>query len=181
MSRRRPPWIRLVPFLALGAIVLAGCGGSEPADEPAEAGGCPPVESTEVAAEAPDTSGQPPSELQVQQLAPPPGEACPAVETGDVVAVHYTGRAWSNGEVFDSSRDRGQPFAFEVGAGEVIAGWDDGIAGLRVGEQARLTIPPGQAYGEQGAPPAIGPNETLVFDVQVMDILEQPTGAPTEG
>ncbi len=129
---------------------------------------------------APDLSGEPPAELQVEQLAEPPSPDCPTAETGDVVAVNYVGRSFSTGDVFDSSEGRG-PFTFQLGAGRVIAGWDQGIAGLQVGERARLTIPPGLAYGEAGAGGVIGPNETLVFDVQLVEILEQPTGGATTG
>ncbi len=122
--------------------------------------------------------GSPPDELQVEQLVAPADANAREATAGDVVVVHYTGWAGSTGEKFDSSHDRGQPITFELGAGRVIPGWDEGIAGLQVGEQARLTIPPEMAYGEAGAGTAIGPDETLVFDVEVVDVLdpEQPTG-----
>lgn len=169
----------LLASLATGVLLLGACSQDEPPDETARAASC----EVEVATGAPselDTSGAPPTELHVEQLAPPPVDSCPEVAVGDVVAVHYTGWAWSTGEVFDSSLERG-PLPFEVGAGRVIEGWDTGIPGLQVGERARLTIPPEQAYGEAGAPPAIGGNETLVFDVQVIEVLEQPTSGPTDG
>lgn len=163
-----------------GALLLGACSADEPPDETAQEADCQPEPATEAPAE-PDTSGAPPTELQVEQLAPPPAESCPAAQAGDVVAVHYTGRSWSTGEVFDSSVDRG-PFTFELGAGRVIRGWDVGLEGLRVGERARLTIPPALGYGESGAPPAIGGGETLVFDVQLVEVLDEPaspTGTPT--
>ena len=85
---------------------------------------------------------------------------------GSKVRVHYTGKLL-NGQVFDSSINR-QPFDFVLGAGEVIAGWDEGIALLKVGDSATFTIPSELAYGENGAGPLIGPNTTLIFEVELM-------------
>ncbi len=88
---------------------------------------------------------------------------------GETVSVHYTG--WlSDGTKFDSSVDRNEPFAFVLGAGQVIQGWDEGVASLRVGDKARLTIPPEKAYGAEGYPGAIPPNATLVFEVELLSI-----------
>jgi FKBP-type peptidyl-prolyl cis-trans isomerase FkpA len=90
-------------------------------------------------------------------------------KTGDTVTVHYTG--WlTDGIKFDSSVDRDDPFAFVLGAGQVIQGWDEGVATLKVGEKARLTIPPEKAYGREGYPGAIPPNATLIFEVELLSI-----------
>ena len=88
---------------------------------------------------------------------------------GKKVVVHYTGK-FLNGEVFDSSYERGEPIAFNLGKGQVILGWDEGIALMKVGGKAQLTIPPQLAYGEQGAGGAIPPNTTLLFDVELVDV-----------
>jgi FKBP-type peptidyl-prolyl cis-trans isomerase FkpA len=88
---------------------------------------------------------------------------------GDTVTVHYTG--WlTDGTQFDSSVDRDEPFAFVLGTGQVIPGWDTGVATMRVGDKVRLTIPPEQAYGARGFPGAIPPNATLIFEVELLSI-----------
>lgn len=88
---------------------------------------------------------------------------------GDTVTVHYTG--WlTDGTKFDSSVDRDEPFSFVLGTGQVIQGWDQGVASLRVGDKARLTIPPQLAYGQQGYPGAIPGNATLIFEVELLAI-----------
>jgi FKBP-type peptidyl-prolyl cis-trans isomerase FkpA len=88
---------------------------------------------------------------------------------GDTVSVQYTG--WlTDGTKFDSSVDRNEPFAFVLGTGQVIQGWDQGIAGMCVGDKARLTIPPELAYGAQGYPGAIPPNATLIFEVELLSV-----------
>jgi len=90
-------------------------------------------------------------------------------KTGDTVTVHYTG--WlTDGKKFDSSVDRDEPFAFVLGTGQVIAGWDEGVATLRVGDKARLTIPGDKAYGAQGYPGLIPPNATLIFEVELLSV-----------
>lgn len=90
-------------------------------------------------------------------------------KAGDTVTVQYVGVGYDTEEEFDSSWSRNEPFTFTLGAGEVIKGWDQGIAGMKVGGRRELFLPPSLAYGAAGSPPAIGPNETLIF---VVDLLE---------
>lgn len=88
---------------------------------------------------------------------------------GATVTVHYTG-ALVNGTKFDSSLDRDEPFSFTLGEGLVIEGWEKGLLGMKVGGKRQLTIPSDMAYGERGAPPVIGPNETLIFEVELLEV-----------
>jgi FKBP-type peptidyl-prolyl cis-trans isomerase FkpA len=89
---------------------------------------------------------------------------------GKTVSVHYVGTLLSNGSKFDSSRDRGEPFTFQLGAGQVIKGWDQGVAGMKIGGVRKLTIPHDLAYGERGYPPVIPPRATLVFEVELLGV-----------
>jgi peptidylprolyl isomerase len=111
--------------------------------------------------------GEPPAELVVRDVVRGEGRTARA---GDTVTVQYVGVAWSTGEQFDASWDAGQPFTFPLGAQQVIPGWDQGVAGMRVGGRRELVIPPDLAYGPAGSPPAIGPNETLVFAVDLVEV-----------
>ena len=104
--------------------------------------------------------GEPPVDLQITDIRPGDGEVAKA---GDTVQVHYVGVAYSTGEEFDSSYDRGDPLEFQLGAGRVIAGWDQGVQGMRVGGRRQLVIPPHLAYGDRGAGNVIAPGETLIF------------------
>lgn len=88
---------------------------------------------------------------------------------GKTVSVHYTGTL-TDGKKFDSSLDRGQPFSFPLGAGRVIKGWDEGVAGMKVGGKRRLTVPANLGYGERGFPPVIPANAQLIFDVELLDV-----------
>lgn len=118
-----------------------------------------------------------PSGLYVQDVVE--GEGARA-DSGDVVTVHYVGRL-PNGNTFDSSRERDQPFEFALGYGRVIPGWDQGVVGMKVGGQRRLVIPPGLAYGASGTGPIPG-NATLVFDVELLDVENRVPegGAPAD-
>ncbi|MEB3198568.1 MAG: FKBP-type peptidyl-prolyl cis-trans isomerase [Candidatus Sericytochromatia bacterium] len=109
-----------------------------------------------------------PSGLSYEILTPGAEDAAVAAP-GQVVSVHYTGRLM-DGKVFDSSHSRNQPFRFDLGRGDVIRGWDEGVAGMKVGETRKLTIPPELGYGARGAGGVIPPNATLEFDVELLAI-----------
>lgn len=111
--------------------------------------------------------GTPPTQLVVEDLAVGDG---PEPAPGANVNVDYVGVSWSTGKEFDASWNRGTPFTFRLGAGQVITGWDRGVAGMKVGGRRRLTIPPEMGYGAQGAGGVIAPNETLIFVVDLRSI-----------
>ncbi len=161
--------------LAALSLTVAGCGGSdvETAEFTVDA---PPAGSETTAEEAESPSKKPkvevpdgpaPKELEIRDIKEGSG---PAAKAGDSVSMAYVGVAYSTKKEFDNSYDRGQPFEFTLGEGQVIAGWDEGIVGMKAGGQRELIIPPGKAYGAQGSPPNIGPNETLVFVVDLLAI-----------
>lgn len=152
--------MRVFAGLLTGLILTAACGGeaeTERGEEMTE--GPPPVEGDTVTT----SSG-------LQYIVIEEGEGA-SPEPGQRARVHYTG--WlTNGQKFDSSRDRGEPFVFPVGVGRVIPGWDEGVASMRVGGVWRLIVPPELAYGQRGAGNVIPPGATLVFDVELLGIAE---------
>jgi peptidylprolyl isomerase len=177
--RRRSLLLTLILAIAAPAAA-AGCGGD---DDSSGGSGQPPqhVDTTEHSSAAlqealkdtsakpviPKPTGSPPRQLVKEEIVK--GKGAPA-KPGDTVSVQYEGVTFSTGEQFDASWDRGQPFTFTLGAGKVIPGWDKGVVGMRKGGRRMLTIPPELAYGAQGAPPVIGPNETLVFVIDMVRI-----------
>lgn len=165
----RPSLPHRAAVVALAAaLLLPACGGGDAPEVASEPATSP--DTTEDLAMKPefeiDRSETPPDELQVIDLVEGDGEVA---EAGDTVTVHYVGKAWSTGAEFDASWDRGQPFSFDLGAGRVITGWDEGVEGMKVGGRRKLVIPPEKGYGAAGAGGVIGPDETLVF---VVDLLE---------
>jgi len=161
---------RSLAALAAASVVLAfaGCGDDDDDETAAPS-------TTETQADVDTTTkpkievpeGAPPAGLQIEDIKE--GDGATAT-SGDSVTVHYVGVSYSNGNQFDASWDRGEPFTFSLGAGEVIPGWDQGVAGMKAGGRRELTIPPELGYGEQGQPPDIGPNETLIFVVDLLDV-----------
>jgi peptidylprolyl isomerase len=111
--------------------------------------------------------GEPPTGLQIEDIEVGAG---PEATSGADVDVHYVGVSWSTAGQFDASWDSGSTFSFRVGGGQVIPGWDQGVMGMQVGGRRRLTIPPDLGYGSRGAGGVIGPNETLVFVVDLVDV-----------
>jgi peptidylprolyl isomerase len=155
------------------ALVLAGCGGDD-----AETGGTTYTPAPKATATPDNTDVTkkpkvtvpdelPPDELQSEDIVKGKGAAA---KKGDKVTVQYVGLTWSTSVEFDASWDRGEPFTFKLGEGKVIAGWDKGIPGMRKGGRRQLTIPAEMAYGAQGSPPKIGPNECLRFIVDMVKI-----------
>ena len=112
-------------------------------------------------------TGNPPTDLEVTDLWEGDGAVA---KSGDTVAVHYVGVAWSNGEEFDSSWNRGTPLRFRLGVGQVIPGWDQGVQGMKVGGRRQLVIPAHLAYGDRGAGGAIAPGENLIFVCDLVSV-----------
>lgn len=153
------------------ALLVAGCGGSSDSSssESTAGGETTAAESSGGEKTKPKVTvpkGAPPKKLEIKEIEEGSGAEA---KSGDEVTVQYVGVDYKNGQEFDSSWSRSEPFSFSLGAGEVIPGWDQGVEGMKVGGRRELIIPPSLAYGEAGAPPAIAPNETLVF---VIDLLE---------
>jgi peptidylprolyl isomerase len=183
MAARLPRLATLVALLAL--IGPAACGGDDDDEgasartgeeqtetEPSPSAQREALEDTSKRPVIPRPSGSPPRRLEKDDLVRGKG---PAAKPGDTLTVHYAGVTFSTGEEFDASWNSGEPFRFPLGQGKVIQGWDRGLVGMRRGGRRMLTIPPELAYGSAGQPPAIGPNETLVF---VVDLLAIAPGQP---
>jgi peptidylprolyl isomerase len=167
-------------LLLLAAPALAACGDDE--EDPANAGetDTEQTDSTETSPSAqrealrdtstkpviPRPTGSPPRRLVKDDIVRGEGRAA---KRGDLVTVHYAGVTFSTGEEFDASWNTGETYTFPLGAGP-IPGWDKGLVGMKQGGRRMLTIPPELAYGSEGNPPAIGPNETLVFVFDMVDI-----------
>ena len=164
MRHRRPsPLAPLAVAALLTALPLAG-----PVLGQAPKTPTPPMKEKAMEKPAESKEVTTPTGLKYIDLKVGEGEEA---KPGQVVTVHYTG--WlsvPNGTKFDSSLDRKQPFSFKLGAGQVIQGWDQGVAGMKVGGKRRLTIPPGLGYGGQSVGGVIPPNSTLVFDVELLGV-----------
>jgi hypothetical protein len=160
-------------ILAVALVLVAACGNDE--DEEVTPAVTPVPAVTPASTTAPDAGGPPPvsaqptvtaSGLQIIEVEVGTGEEA---QQGQTVSVHYTG--WlADGTKFDSSLDRGQPLPFVLGVGEMIPGFDEGVAGMKVGGTRRLILPPDLAYGAEGRPPVIPPNAELTFDVQLVSV-----------
>ena len=115
-------------------------------------------------------AGEPPADLVIEDLVVGDG---PEAAAGAIVNVDYVGVSWSTGAEFDASWNRNDVFSFALGGGMVIAGWDQGVAGMKVGGRRRLTIPPHMGYGASGAGGVIAPNETLIFEMELFEVIKQ--------
>jgi peptidylprolyl isomerase len=169
--------------LAALALTAAGCGGGDTetadfsVDAPASDAGATKTQAAETEAAAPPAStdkpkvripsGPPPKQLETRDIEKGTGATA---KSGDDVTVNYVGVSYSTKKQFDASYDRGEPFTFTLGQGGVIAGWDEGVVGMKVGGRRELIIPPDKGYGATGQPPDIKPNETLVFVVDLVDV-----------
>jgi peptidylprolyl isomerase len=154
------------------ALAVAGCGSSGDSSSSSST-------TTEATSEAATTAsegtkpkvvvpkGAPPKTLTIKELKKGTGAEA---KSGDEVTVQYVGVDYKTGKQFDASWDRHEPFSFTLGAGQVIPGWDKGVAGMKVGGRRELIIPPALAYGPAGAPPAIAPNATLVFVIDLLGV-----------
>jgi peptidylprolyl isomerase len=148
-------------------LAIAGCGDDDSStttggEETSAAKQAEPEKKTKPEVTVP--KGSPPKKLVQKDLEVGTG---PAAKAGDEVTVHYVGVGYDSKEQFDASWDRGEPLPFTLGSGMVIPGWEQGVEGMKVGGRRELVIPPNLAYGSAGFPPAIGPNETLIFVVDL--------------
>ena len=158
----------IIALCAALALAIGGCGGDDDStstETTSEAAAAKSgAEDTDKKPKVTVPDGPPPKQLEEDDLVEGTGAEA---KTGDEVTVQYVGVGYDSGKEFDASWGR-EPFSFQLGAGAVIPGWDKGVAGMKVGGRRELTIPPNLAYGPAGYPPAIGPNETLIF---VIDLL----------
>jgi FKBP-type peptidyl-prolyl cis-trans isomerase len=172
------PLLLLLALIAALALVACGDdddsepaaqsdGGASTAEEPSPSAQREALEDTSTKPVIPKPSGSPPRRLVKEDIVK--GKGAPA-KPGDTLVVHYAGVTFSTGEEFDASWNSGQPYPVQLGAGQVIQGWDRGLVGMRKGGRRMLTIPPELGYGAEGYPPAIPPNETLVFVVDLVDL-----------
>ena len=159
LSSRIVVLVVLLVGLVAAVVIVAATG-----DDDSASGGNVDL-SVKPDVELPD--GQPPTELETEDIVV--GDGAEAAE-GDTISVQYVGVNYSDGSEFDASWDTGEPFEFRLGTGSVIPGWDEGIPGMKVGGRRELVIPPDLAYGPQGQPPDIGPNETLIFVIDLLDV-----------
>lgn len=162
------PALMLSLCLAL-AIVVAGCGGGSDSssDSTASSGSTESsLTDTSKKPEATVPQGISPKKFAYKDIVEGTG---PAAKSGDKVTVQYEGIGFDSEKEFDSSWSRNEPFSFTLGGGEVIKGWDQGVEGMKVGGRRELVLPASLAYGAAGSPPSIGPNETLIF---VIDLLK---------
>lgn len=150
-----------VLIVALSVAILVARGGSDSEQ------GSASLADTSVKPVIEGSDAPAPTSLKIDDIKEGTG---PAAKAGDKVSVQYVGALYDTGEEFDASWDRGQPFEFTLGSGQVIKGWDEGVAGMKAGGRRKLTIPPDLAYGEAGSPPSIPANATLVFVVDLEKI-----------
>jgi peptidylprolyl isomerase len=161
---------RVIAVLAAAAIAVAGCGSDKKNAAPGTSTTASPAGSLADVSKRPvipKPTGTPPASLQVKDLVKGTGRAARA---GDVLTMQYVGISYSNGREFDASWERGSPFQFQLGTGKVIKGWDKGLVGIKPGGRRELVIPATLAYGAQGRPPTIAPNEALVFVVDAVSV-----------
>lgn len=182
MARPKLFSVLLLSSFTVSALAASGCSKltEPPKPEPmqgettttaaATAEAKPAAEPAPTPAKPAEPPPDPNAKLEIKDLAVGKGAEAKA---GDTIKVHYVGTL-ANGEKFDASKDHGtEPFTFDLGKGRVIKGWDDGVAGMKEGGKRKLTIPPHLGYGARGAGPKIPPNSTLVFEVELVEVVKK--------